>query len=379
MPFQSRYSRDYISQINSKKKPTYNSPYNAQISSKLNEIVSGKNFTYDAEKDPVYQQYKNEYVKLGKDVVQNAVKGAAELTGGYGESYSAAAASEANQQYLTRMSERIPELMNAAMNKYQMEQENNYRQFGALQNEESRQYGQYRDTVSDYENDVAGLTKGYQSALAQENNQRDFDYAKERDEVSDSHKAAELAYKKERDAVGDKRWNEKLSYQRQRDAIKDDQWQKEFDLKKLQYENALKKAKSGRGGRANLGADADSFFKLKGVANMKTYSGNKIDTSRNATLSVTKRNQLLNEMLAAGKDSDVQDLLNMWAYNGVISEGDYEVLVDLFNGAKERGITSFTVKSPKVRANDVEKQEEREQAEEKKSKKKNGIFSKFFK
>ena len=142
MPFHSTVSRDYVSQINSKKKPTYTSPYNGLIGSKLNEIISGKNFVYDAEQDPVYKQYKNEYVKLGKDVVQNAVNGASDLAGGFDNSYADAAASEGNQQYITEMSERIPALMNAAMKKYQMEQENAYRQFGALQSEESRQYGQ---------------------------------------------------------------------------------------------------------------------------------------------------------------------------------------------------------------------------------------------
>lgn len=386
MAYHSSSSKDYVPVINNLNKPGYTSTYGNQISNKLNQILTNPSFTYDVEKDPNFQKYKQNYVELGEDAVQNAVASNAGLTGGYGQSYSAKAAAQANQQYITRMTERIPELMNAAMQKYQMEQDEAYKQFGALQTEENRLYGQHRDTVGDYYKDLNALTTGYNQAKEQENNQRAFDYQQSRDEVSDSHwnknfeyqKTRDAAaddkwskkfdYQKERDAVADVQWREKfdfdksrdnvsdartaaeLEYKKQKDAISDDQWQKEFDLKQLEYENALKKAKSsgsgrsGRSGRYSYSDVEPTFFKMKGTANMKTYSGNKVDTSRNATLSVTKRNELMNQLLSTGSISEARKLLNQWGYDGQISEGDWDYLEDLYKKATAAGINQFTVK-----------------------------------
>lgn len=348
MAYHSTASNDYISQINNTKKPTYSSKYNDLLSSKLNEIINAKDFTYDAESDPVYQQYKNEYVTLGKDVVQNAVNNASNLAGGYGNSYSAAAASQANQQYITGMSERIPQLMDAAMKKYQMEQENAYRQFGALQSEESRQYGQYRDTVSDYYSDVNYLTEGYKQALDQENNVRNYEYQKTRDDVSDAQWRAEFDYKKSRDDKEDENWKDELAYQMLRDAQSDNQWQKEFDLKNMEYENALKKAKSSgssrRSSSSNQSSGNNSFFKMQGTANTKSSDVNTVDTSRNATLSVTRSRTFINNLLGTASDSEAQYMLNSWAEDGYISEGDYDYLVDLYNKLKANKISSISNK-----------------------------------
>ena len=180
-------------------------------------------------------------------------------------------------------------------------------------------------------NDITGLTEGYQSALDREQNQRDFDYQKERDEIDKARYGSEFAYKKARDEVADYKW------------------QKELDLKKLQYENALKKAKSSRSGGGSKkvvsAVDDDSFFKMKGTAATKTYSGNTVDTSRNATLSVNVTHKYLNQMLNTKSESEAAKLLNQLAYDGQISKGDYNYLVDLYNGAKERGIKEFTLDS----------------------------------
>lgn len=333
MPFSSQSSKEYIPVINSLAKPGYTSKYSGQLNDVIDKIINREDFTYDINSDPIYGQYKNQYVNLGKEAVQNAVAATSALTGGYGNSYAATAASQANQQYLTKMNNEIPQLMDAAMKKYQMEQENLQAQFGMLQGEENRQYGMYRDETSDYYTDLANYTNAYKGALSQEDTE------------------AERAYEKERAAVSDAQWQQNYDYQMQRDQIKDEQWQKEWELKQLQ--EAAKKAQSTKSssGRKSSGSkstsDNSSFFKMKGTAAVKTYSGNKVDTSRNATLSVTKRNQLMNELLSAKSESEAQKLLNQWAYDGQISEGDYDHLADLYNQAKERGIKKFTVNGKK--------------------------------
>jgi hypothetical protein len=390
MPFSSQNSKDYITIINNMVKPGYNSKYSGQLNNVIDRILNREDFTYDVGKDPLYSQYKQQYVELGKEAAANAVSAVSNLTAGYGNSYAASAASQSNQQYLTQLNERIPQLMNAAMQKYQLEQENLYKQFGALQNEESRLYGQYRDTTEDYYRDVAGLENDYARALAQENTlaerayraERDkradyewnetfnrtkdrdtradyewnesFNRTKDRDNQADYRWNQNLERTKSNDAISDQQWQDKFNYKKERDLVSDEQWQKEFDLKQLQEAMKAAKSSSGGSGRRSGGSisasdAADSFFKMQGTAAVKNYSGNKVDTSRNATLSVTKTREFLNEMLQAGSDSEVQQILNAWAESGYISQGDYNYLVDYYEKLKERGISQLRAwKSPKV-------------------------------
>ena len=50
----------------------YESQYGAQIDSLLEQIQNRKAFAYDFNADPLYQQYKNQYTKLGSDAAANA-------------------------------------------------------------------------------------------------------------------------------------------------------------------------------------------------------------------------------------------------------------------------------------------------------------------
>lgn len=224
-------------------KPTYESKYGSQIEQTLDKILNKEDFSYDFNADPLYQNYKDSYTKLGNEAAMNAAASASALTGGYGNSYAATAASQANQQYLTQLNERIPELHNAALAKYQMEQENLYNQFGALQSEEGRLYGIYRDDVSDYYSDWSNLMNGYNTAQSQENWNTQMDYQKARDAVSDSQ------WQKSFDN-SNSQWAAQMAYQKERDAVSDSQWQKQFDL-------ALQKAKSsgGSGGKTSKSSD----------------------------------------------------------------------------------------------------------------------------
>ncbi len=230
MAFQSKASKDYLPVINNLIKPGYNSQYGKQLDDALNKIVNQEDFSYDINNDPIYGQYKQQYVQLGKDAVQNALAATSALTGGYGNSYSVQAASQANQQYLTQMNNVIPSLMDAATKRYQMEREDLQNQFSALQSEENRQYAMYRDQMSDYYTDYSNLANSYGNALNQENTE------------------IQRLYDKERAAVADKQWQDKFDYKKERDLVADDQWQKEFDLKQLK---AKKSGSSGRGRKSS--------------------------------------------------------------------------------------------------------------------------------
>lgn len=238
MAFFSTSSADYASAISSLVKPTYTSKYNDTISNIMDKIANREDFSYDFNADPLYQNYKDNYTKLGNEAAMNAAAAVSTQTGGYGNSYAATAASQANQQYLTQLNNVIPELYSAAMNKYQMETEDLYNQFDMYETEENRQYGQYRDSVSDYYSDWSNLLSGFSAAQAQENADREYNY-----QVS-------------RDAVSDAQW--KASYD-----SSNSQWQKEFDESKRQwqaeYDLALQQAKAKASGSSGGGSSKSSY------------------------------------------------------------------------------------------------------------------------
>ena len=104
----------------------------------------------------------------------NAAANAAVLTGGYGNSYAVTAGAQANQQYLTRLNEIIPELYNLAMNKYKMEGDELQNRYGVLSDTENREYGQYRDKVADWNNMLSYLQGAYKTQLDNDHWEAEF-------------------------------------------------------------------------------------------------------------------------------------------------------------------------------------------------------------
>ena len=152
----------------------YQSRWQSQIDNALNAITNRKAFSYDFNADPLYQAYKDQYTKLGKEASMNAAANAAALTGGYGNSYAVTAGAQANQQYLTRLNEVIPELYNLAMNRYKMEGDELNNKYGVLSDADTREYGQYRDKVGDWKDMLAYLQSAYNTQLNNDHWEAEF-------------------------------------------------------------------------------------------------------------------------------------------------------------------------------------------------------------
>jgi hypothetical protein len=131
----------------------YQSQWQTQIDSLLNNILNAGQFQYNVDTDPLYAQYKDKYVKEGRRAMQESMGGAAGLTGGYGSTAGRAAGQQAYGNYMTGLTDKIPELEQAAYQKWQNNLANQYNQYGALSSEEQAGYGRYRDTVGDWRTD----------------------------------------------------------------------------------------------------------------------------------------------------------------------------------------------------------------------------------
>lgn len=147
----------------------YQGKYGDQISSLIEQIQGRQPFQYDAEADPLYQFYKDQYIMNGQRAMQDTMGQAAALTGGYGNSYAASAGQQAYNQTLEGLNNIIPELEQRAYQRYNDEGDRLLQNYSLLQNADESAYGRYRDAMTDYMNERQMAENSYL-------NERNFDY-----------------------------------------------------------------------------------------------------------------------------------------------------------------------------------------------------------
>lgn len=148
----------------------FNSTYQAQLDNIYDKIVNRQPFEYNFNADPIYQQYKNNYINQGRNAMKDTVATTTALTGGYSNSYAQTAGQQTYQQYLTELNNVLPQLQQQAYQRYQDEGNNLATQYSLASDRYSKDYQQYRDTVADYRSDRDYLTNLY-------NQERNFDYS----------------------------------------------------------------------------------------------------------------------------------------------------------------------------------------------------------
>lgn len=160
-------------------------------------------FQYDLARDTLYQQYKNQYKNLGKLAMQDTMGQAAAMTGGYGNSYASTAGNQAYQSYLQQLNDKVPDLYNAALSKYNSDLDNLYNKFSLTKNmydteeeqkdkeysilgnkanalanlyadEYNRNYGAYNDAYNAFLNIINGEESSGQAAASLAEQQRQF-------------------------------------------------------------------------------------------------------------------------------------------------------------------------------------------------------------
>lgn len=206
----------------------YTSPWQDQLTEIINQINNREKFSYDLNGDMLYQQYKDQYTTQGKLAMMDTMGQAAALTGGYGSSYAQTAGQQAYQGYLQNLNDKIPELYQLALNQYNKEGDDMYNQASLIAGMEDRDYGRYRDQMSDYYTELDRLTD-------ESRYQGEQDYTKWADDQS-------------------------FRYQQERDKVADEQWQAQFDEAVRQWNETNKKTSSGSssGGSSSSGTKKTS-------------------------------------------------------------------------------------------------------------------------
>lgn len=116
----------------------------------LKQIENYGDFSYDVNADALYQQYKDKYIQQGKMAMADTMGQAAAMTGGYGNSYAAAAGQQAYQANLEKLNDVIPELYQQALERYKMGKDDLYDKYSLLMNEYDREFGEHQYKYNKY-------------------------------------------------------------------------------------------------------------------------------------------------------------------------------------------------------------------------------------
>lgn len=186
------------------------------LSKASDALTNRKAFSYDLNADALYQQYKDQYMTQGKLASQDVMGQAAAMTGGYASSYAATVGNQAYQGYLQGLNDKVPELYQLAMQRYNMEGDNLKTAYDVLKGEDETAYGRFMDNKSALFNEMQYNNTLYDSAYNQ----------------------AQTNYNNKINSNNEAYWNEYTAgYTAEQDAIANDLAFKNYGLNAAQLHN----------------------------------------------------------------------------------------------------------------------------------------------
>ena len=126
----------------------YVNPYAGQIQELYQNISNRQPFQYDVDSDAMYQALKDQYITGGKLAMMDTMGQAAQLTGGYGNSYAQGVGQQAYQGYLQGLNDQLPDLYNMALQNYIQTGDAMLQEYGMLQDMAADDYGKYQDQMA---------------------------------------------------------------------------------------------------------------------------------------------------------------------------------------------------------------------------------------
>lgn len=198
-----------------KNKPDeFESKYEDQISSILDNIMNRPKFSYTSEdmvNDDLYKMYRDQYMRQGNLAMRDTMGDAAALTGGYGNTYASAAGQQAYDNYVSMLNDKALDFYDRAYQRYNDEGQNLYNQMNVVTGLDNTDYQRHRDTVSDYYNDLNYYNGRY-------NQEYGYDYGQYQDQVAADQWAQEFAFQKQRAAQEQANWEAEMALARQKAA-----------------------------------------------------------------------------------------------------------------------------------------------------------------
>jgi len=209
---------DYDAYLSSNPKPTFESQYSERIDALLNQILNREKFSYDAETDPLYQQYKKQYIREGNRAMNDTLAAMASGAGGM-NTWAATAAQQANDYYMAQLGDKIPELYQLAYSMYMDDLAGQRADLNMLQGLDDTDYNRYRDDVSDWYDDRDFVHGDYRDKMGDFQWGTTFNYNAEQDEFDKQWQQKEWDYNVEQNALDRAENNQSDAYDRAMDML----------------------------------------------------------------------------------------------------------------------------------------------------------------
>lgn len=176
--------------------PEYISKNQQIIDEAMKQLRSRPAFSYDPETDPSYQQYKDQYTRLGEQAMEDTLGQVSARTGGLASSYAGSAAQQSYNQYMSALAGKIPELRQLAYEMYRDEGNDLRSDLNMLLNMEQMSRSAFESDRSQYNTDRSFAYRAW-------SDQKERDYRAAQDKAEMEYKLTERTHDWDREASED--------------------------------------------------------------------------------------------------------------------------------------------------------------------------------
>ncbi len=159
--------------------PEFQNSYGNELERAYAQLSNMGEFDYDLYSDDLYKYYKAQYNREGQRAMQELLGELSMNTGGVASSYAVSAASQMLENYNKKLTDKIPELYEAAFERYLGEREAYSDEVLLLADLSDREYEQYLGKLGQYNTDRDFSYKVYSDAVEDEFIRQDNEFRKE--------------------------------------------------------------------------------------------------------------------------------------------------------------------------------------------------------
>lgn len=179
---------DYVNLYNQ----GYQSQYASDIDTLFDKVMNYGDFSYDSEKDNLFQMYKQQYQREGQQAMKNQLGAATAQTGGYNSSYAQSSAQQAYQSSMDKLGDKALDLYSNVYSQWQNEYNQLNDRYNILKQADQQAEASYYNKLSASSN-----------AYNMYNNLYSDDYQNQYNEWSDKTAQAQTNYN---NAVSQNNW-----------------------------------------------------------------------------------------------------------------------------------------------------------------------------
>lgn len=154
----------------------FENPYQGEIDSLVDKISSREDFTYDPDTDPIYQNYRETYLREGNRARENTLGDYAAMTGGMPSTAATAAAEQAQNYYNAQMADVIPALYQQAFDMYMSSAAQNINDLGAIRGAASDALNQWSANLGLVQNQFGTLQSASDTLYNRDHNKWQSDF-----------------------------------------------------------------------------------------------------------------------------------------------------------------------------------------------------------